>query len=573
METTTINIPKRPQREFISEELVVDSWHKIETYFKDLLDRKIHSVTALERWMLDRSELEAVLEEEQAWRYIKMNIDTRDKELGDAFSFWVKEISPNVAPYNHKLNLKLKENPFYEDLDKEKYRIYLRGLDKAIEIYRDENISLFTEMQTKQQEYGAIAAKMTVDIDGEKMTMQKAAKYLKSTNRAKREEVFAKVNERRIKDRDTLDKLFDELIALRQKIAYNAGFDNYRDYKFAEMGRFDYTPSDCYDFHASIAQEITPIVNQIDQNRKDKMGLESYKPWDTLVDDSGKESLKPFKDEKELIDKTIKCFHRLRPYFGECLEVMKAMNHLDLESKEGKAPGGFNYPLYEIGVPFIYMNAVGSQRDLVTMVHEGGHAVHSFLTRELDLCEFKSVPSEVAELASMAMELLSMETWDEFYTDENELKRAKSEQLEKVLSGLPWIAAIDKFQHWIYTTEHTAEERRAEWANIIGLLGSSVIDWKGNETAYLNQWQKQLHLYEVPFYYIEYGMAQLGAIALWRSYKIHGEKALDNYINALRLGYTKSISELYQEAGIEFNFSQEYVKELADFVKLEMAKI
>ena len=372
METTTINIPKRPQRKFISEELVVDSWSKIETYFQDLLDRKIHSLTALERWMLDRSELEAVLEEEQAWRYIKMNIDTRDKELGDAFSFWVKEISPNVAPFDHKLNLKLKENPFYEDLDKEKYRIYLRSLDKAIEIYRDENISLFTEMQTKQQEYGAIAAKMTVDIDGETMTMQKAAQYLKSTNRAKREEVFAKVNERRIKDRDTLDKLFDELIALRQKIAYNAGFDNYRDYMFAAMGRFDYTPSDCYDFHASIAQEITPIVHQIDQDRKDKMGLESYKPWDTLVDDSGKEPLKPFKEGGELIDKTIKCFHRLRPYFGECLEVMKAMNHLDLESKEGKAPGGFNHPLYEIGVPFIYMNAVGSQRDLVTMVHEGG---------------------------------------------------------------------------------------------------------------------------------------------------------------------------------------------------------
>lgn len=573
METTTVNIPKRPQREFISEELVVDSWSKIETYFQDLLERKIHSVIALEKWMLDRSELEAVLEEEQAWRYIKMNIDTRDKELGDAFSFWVKEISPNVAPFNHKLNLKLKENPFYEELDKEKYRIYLRGLNKSIEIYRDENVSLFTEMQTKQQEYGAIAAKMTVDIDGETMTMQKAAQYLKSTNRAKREEVFAKVNERRIKDRDTLDKLFDELIALRQKIARNAGFDNYRDYKFAAMGRFDYTPSDCYNFHASIAQEITPIVHQIDQDRKDKMGLESYRPWDTLVDDSGKEPLKPFKEGGELIDKTIKCFHRLRPYFGECLEVMKAMNHLDLESKEGKAPGGFNYPLYEIGVPFIYMNAVGSQRDLVTMVHEGGHAVHSFLSRELDLCEFKSVPSEVAELASMSMELLSMETWDEFYSDEKELKRAKREQLEKVLSGLPWIAAIDKFQHWVYTTEHTPEERRSEWANIMGLLGSSVIDWEGNETAYLNQWQKQLHLYEVPFYYIEYGMAQLGAIAMWRSYKIHGEKALDNYINALRLGYTKSISELYQEAGIEFNFSQEYVKELADFVKLEMTKI
>ena len=573
MVTKTVNIPKRPVRKFVAQELVIDSWNKIASYFQDLLVREIHSVEELEKWMLDRSELEAVLEEDQAWRYIKMNIDTRDVDLGNAFAFWINEISPNVAPYSHKLNLKLVENPFYKFLDQEKYRIYLRSLNKAIEIYRQENIPLFTEMETKQQEYGAIAAKMSVEIDGENMTMQKAAQFLKSTDRAKREEVFLKVNERRMQDRDTLDNLFNDLISLRQKIARNAGFDNYRDYKFAAMGRFDYTPSDCHNFHFSIAQEIIPMINQIDTERKEKMGLESYKPWDSSVDATGKEPLKPFYGGAELINKSIKCFYRLRPYFGECLEIMKAMKHLDLESKEGKAPGGFNYPLYEIGVPFIYMNAVGSQRDLVTMVHEGGHAVHSFLSRDLDLCEFKSVPSEVAELASMAMELLSMEAWDEFYTDKEELKRAKREQMEKVLEGLPWIAAIDKFQHWIYTTDHTAEERRVEWANIMGLLGSSVVDWEGHEETYLNLWQKQLHLYEVPFYYIEYGIAQLGAIAIWRNYKIHGEKALDNYMDALRLGYTKSIGELYQAAGIEFNFSQEYVKELADFVKAEMAKI
>ena len=378
MEVKTVNIPHRPARKFVAEDLVVDSWDKIATYFQDLLEREIQTIEELEKWMLDRSELEAVLEEEQAWRYIKMNIDTRDEDLGNAFAFWVNEISPKVAPYSHKLNLKLVENPFYKDLNQEKYRIYLRGLDKAIEIYRQENIPLFTEMETKQQEYGAIAAKMSVEIDGENMTMQKAAQFLKSTDRAKREDVFIKVNERRMQDRDTLDRLFNDLISLRQKIARNAGFDNYRDYKFAAMGRFDYTPSDCYDFHSSIALEITPIINQIDVERKEKMGLESYKPWDSSVDATGKEQLKPFYGGVELINKSIKCFYRLRPYFGECLEIMKAMKHLDLESKEGKAPGGFNYPLYEIGVPFIYMNAVGSQRDLVTMVHEGGHAVHSF---------------------------------------------------------------------------------------------------------------------------------------------------------------------------------------------------
>lgn len=567
----TADIPTRPKRHFIDENLEVKSWSQIENYFQSLLDANIQSVSDLEQWMLNRSELESVLEEEQAWRYIKMNIDTRDEELSKAFHFWVTEISPKVAPYSHKLNVKVSESPFLKELDQEKYRIYLRGLHKTIEIFREENIPLFTEMETKQQEYGAIAAKMTVEVDGEKMTMQKAAQFLKDTDRSKRQEVYEKISQRRAEDVEKLDVLFDDLIALRQQIAKNSGFDNYRDYMFAAMGRFDYTPEDCADFHAAIEKEIVPIIESFDADRKNKMNLEAYKPWDTSVDAEGKAPLKPFEGGEDLIDKSIRCFERLSPYYGQCLSTMKAMKHIDLVSKEGKAPGGFNYPLYEIGVPFIYMNAVGSQRDLVTMVHEGGHAIHSFLSRDLDLCDFKSTPSEVAELASMSMELISMDTWDEFYSNEEELARAKNEQMQKVLEGLPWIAAIDKFQHWIYTTPHTAEERRAEWKNIMQKLGSSIVDWDGQEDALLNLWQKQLHLYEVPFYYIEYGMAQLGAIAMWRSYKQLGEEALSNYDEALKLGYTKSIGEIYQTAGIEFNFSQAYVNELADFIKAQLS--
>ena len=566
----TADIPTRPKRHFIDENLEVKSWSQIENYFQSLLDANIQSVSDLEQWMLNRSELESVLEEEQAWRYIKMNIDTRDEELSKAFHFWVTEISPKVAPYSHKLNVKVSESPFLKELDQEKYRIYLRGLHKTIEIFREENIPLFTEMETKQQEYGAIAAKMTVEVDGEKMTMQKAAQFLKDTDRSKRQEVYEKMSQRRAADVEKLDVLFDDLIALRQQIAKNSGFDNYRDYMFAAMGRFDYTPEDCADFHAAIEKEIVPIIESFDAGRKNKMKLETYKPWDNSVDAEGKAPLKPFEGGEDLIDKSIRCFERLSPYYGQCLSTMKAMKHIDLVSKEGKAPGGFNYPLYEIGVPFIYMNAVGSQRDLVTMVHEGGHAIHSFLSRDLDLCDFKSTPSEVAELASMSMELISMDTWDEFYSNEEELARAKTEQMQKVLEGLPWIAAIDKFQHWIYTTPHTAEERRAEWKNIMQKLGSSIVDWDGQEDALLNLWQKQLHLYEVPFYYIEYGMAQLGAIAMWRSYKQLGKEALSNYDEALKLGYTKSIGEIYQTAGIEFNFSQAYVNELADFIKTQL---
>ena len=570
MESNTAKIPTRPKRQFIDENLMVDSWGKIEVYFKSLLHKDINSVTDLEQWMLNRSELESVLEEEQAWRYIKMNIDTTDQKLAKDFAFWIQEISPKVAPFSHQLNVKLYRSPYLKELDNEKYRIYLRGLQKAIEIYRDENIPLMVEMETKQQEYGAIAAKMTVEIDGQKMTMQKAAQFLKDTNRTKRQEVYEKISQRRAEDVEKLDVLFDDLIALRQQIAKNSGFDNYRDYMFAAMGRFDYTPEDCVDFHTAIEKEIVPIIESFDADRKNKMKLEAYKPWDTSVDAEGNAPLKPFEGGEDLIDKSIRCFERLSPYYGQCLSTMKVMKHIDLVSKEGKAPGGFNYPLYEIGVPFIYMNAVGSQRDLVTMVHEGGHAIHSFLSRDLDLCDFKSTPSEVAELASMSMELISMDTWDEFYVNEKELARAKTEQMQKVLEGLPWIAAIDKFQHWIYTTPHNAEERRAEWKNIMQKLGSSIVDWDGQEDALSNLWQKQLHLYEVPFYYIEYGMAQLGAIAMWRSYKLLGKEALSNYDEALKLGYTKSIGEIYQTAGIEFNFSHAYVNELAEFIKAQL---
>jgi len=568
-----ISIPSRPKRNFVPVSLNIDSWNKVEPLFENLLKRSINSKKELENWMKDRSELNSVMNEDLAWRYIKMNINTKDEKLAKKFHFWIKEISPNLAPYSHKLNIKLIESPFLSELEHEKYNIYLRSVKKQIEIYREENIPLFTEMEAKQQEYGMISAKMTVEFDGKSLTMQQASLILKDTDREKRKTIYNLIQKRRLEDEEKLDNLYDELIILRQKIAKNAGYNNYRDYMFSAMGRFDYKPEDCFDFHNAISKKIVPIITSFEEKRKKELNYVNYRPWDTAVDVDGLKPLKPFNGGNELTDLTIKCFSKLRPYFGNCISIMKEMKHLDLESKEGKAPGGFMYPLHEIGVPFIYMNSVGSQRDLVTMVHEGGHAIHSFLCRNLELTEFKSTPSEVAELASMAMELLSMDYWDTFYKNENELKRAKLEQLEKALGTLPWVAAIDKFQHWVYTNKHTSKERKEKWLEIDSELGNQVINWDGQVSAQKIMWQRQLHLYEVPFYYIEYGMAQLGAIAVWRSYKKNGEKAIENYINALKLGYTKSIGEIYKTAGIKFDFSEEYVNELALFIKEELKKL
>lgn len=247
------------------------------------------------------------------------------------------------------------------------------------------------------------------------------------------------------------------------------------------------------------------------------------------------------------------------------------MGHLDLESRKGKAPGGYNYPLAEIGVPFIFMNATSTLRDLVTILHEGGHAIHSFVTRDLELANFKSTPSEVAELASMTMELISMDHWDLFFDHPENLKRAKKEHLEQIIETLPWVATIDKFQHWIYENpRHDRSDRTRQWNRIFDRFSDNITDWSGLQDQKDNLWQKQLHLYEVPFYYIEYGMAQLGAIAIWKNYKKDPKKGLQGYLNALKLGYMRSIPEIYRAAGIKFDFSREYISELMQFVQEEL---
>lgn len=564
-------LDKKP-RHFIPKDLDIDNWDILSKYFEDLKNRPLDSLKDLERWLEDKSEIESVLQEDVAWRYIRMSIDTTNDSYRDAFNFFITEIEPKLAPYDDLLNRKLLACPFIEQLP-EDYNIYIRQVRKKVEIFREENIPLLTELQKEEQEYAAIVGQMTITYNGEEYTMPRAANLLKDTDRKVREEVYLKIVERRLQDRDKLDELYTRLVRLRHKVAVNAGFKNFRDYMFAALGRFDYTVQDCFNFHEAIKTEIVPVTEQLQQARKKALGYQVLKPWDLEVDPSGKPALKPFKEEHELMDKTIECFYRLNSFLGRCMDTLKAMKHVDLDSRKGKAPGGFNYPLYETGVPFIFMNGSNSLRDIITMVHEGGHAVHSILNRELPFIGFKNIPSEIAELASMSMELMSMEHWDVYFPNPEELKRARKQQIEKVIETLPWIATIDKFQHWVYENpEHTSVQRSEAWTSILKEFGGKQVDWTSLEDSFASSWQKQLHLYQVPFYYIEYGMAQLGAIAVWRNFKEDAGKALSQYINALSLGYKKSIPEVYKEAGIQFNFSKEYVHELSSFLKEELDK-
>jgi len=566
-------IPEKNRRQFLNESVDMDSWPAIEPYYRDLKSREINSHTDLVKWLNDSSELGAAIQEHAGWLYIRMTCDTQDKKASDAYVFFVNEIQPKIAPYEDYLNKKLAESKFSNELDK-RYTIYLKQVDNEIRIFRNENIPLIADLSVKEQKYGEIAGAMTIDENGKTLTLQQAANFLKDPRREKRDEVYHKIKNRRLEDRLSLDELFSELVRVRHQVAVNAGFKNFRDYEFVELDRFDYTAEDCFQFHDSILKAVVPVLDELTSQRKAELRLSTLKPWDLEVDTSGKPDMKPFKKGDELMDKTIQCFQAIHPYFGEVMETLKVMKYVDLDSRIGKAPGGYNYPLYEIGVPFIFMNASGSLKDVITMVHEGGHAIHSMLTRDLDFVGFKEVPSEIAELASMSMELISMEHWNFFFPDADELRRAKREQLENVIEALPWIAAIDKFQHWLYENpNHTATERTASWVSIYRSFSSQEVDWKGEEDALEAMWQKQLHLFEVPFYYIEYAMAQLGAIAIWKNYKTDPGKAITNYINALKLGYTTSISSTYSTAGIRFDFSEKYIRELINFVKEEITNL
>jgi oligoendopeptidase F len=558
---------------FLPDKLKITSWEALEPYFKQLLDREINSVQELETWLKHRSELDAFLSENLAWRYVKMTCDTTNKELEEAYLFFVTEIEPRIAPYVDMLNRKLVESPYINELDKDRYFVYLRSIRKDIDIFREANVPLFAGVSAESQKYGSIIGSISVELEGKELTLQQASNYLKNPDRAKRQMAFEKINEARAAHAKELDDLFDRLVALRHQVAVNAGFENFRDYMFAAMGRFDYTPDDCFAFHHAIAEEVMPLVKAFAEKRKTELGHD-LRPWDMDVDTQNRPALEPFTSGSDLRDKTIKCFRKVDDYFAWCIETMDNMGHLDLESRKGKAPGGYNYPMAETNVPFIFMNAASSTRDVETMVHEGGHAVHSFLSKDLELSAFKNCPSEVAELASMSMELISYDGQDEFYPDPVAFNRAAEEHLEGIIKILPWIATIDKFQHWIYTNPtHTADDRKAYWLQLGQEFGTGLVDWSGYEYAQAYTWQKQLHLFEVPFYYIEYGMAQLGALAVWRNYKQDKQKALEQYKAALSLGYTKTIGEIYRTAGIEFNFSAAYIRELMSFVKQELSRL
>ncbi|MCD4795681.1 MAG: M3 family oligoendopeptidase [Candidatus Cloacimonetes bacterium] len=561
------------KRTYFPEDLDITKWENVEAELKKLEAEKINSAEELILFMKKIGELSDIIAEEVAWRYITMTRFADKPENEKKFNEFHSGIIAKAQPYDFKLNKKFYNSPFKKNLDKKKYGLLNKIISNEIELYRKENIPLKTKERELANKYGAIFSKLTVKFKGEEKTLPQLTVYAKDPDRSIREEAWKlKVNKMK-EHRDEFNKLFDEMKELRIKQAKNTGFDNYRDYMHQVKGRFSYTPEDLMKFHNAVEKKVIPFLKELNEKRRKILKIDSVCPWDTSVDLDGK-VLKPFKTIDDFIDKAIDILYTIKPEFGKRLNMMKNTDFLDLENRKGKAPGGYNYPLQETGAPFIFMNAVGLHRNVVTLLHESGHAMHTFAMKDIKIDAYKGTPSEVAELASMSMEFISMDYWNKYYSDKNDFNKAKRDQLKEALSFLPWCMIVDAFQHWIYLNpEHTIEEREDYFVSLMDRFGTGV-DWSGLEDLKKIIWIFQLHIFEVPFYYIEYGMSQLGALAVYRNYKKFGkEKALEKYENFLKLGYTIPVNELYKTAGVNFDFSEEYVSELVDFVREELERI
>lgn len=576
MNLQSVIIAPAKNRIFVPLEYKIEHWEGLKPYFEQLVDFKINTQADFDLFLKNIDELTAIIYEEAAWRYIRMTCDTQNAEKLQDYQQFVQEIQPEIAPYSDILNRKIYENPFFANLSERKpeFSNFTRGLKGEIELFRTENIAITSEVQILSQQYQGAIANQTIEHDGNTLTLPQAAKMLESHDRSLRETIWQKVSERRKLDWGNFDELFDKLITLRTQIAHNAGFDSYTDYRYAELKRFDYSREDCARFWEAVEKVAKPISLKLSSERKERLKIPSVKPWDVSTDIFDGEPLKPFTNGKELVEKSVEVLKKVKPELGEMLALMAELGFLDVESRVGKAPGGYNYPLAESGVPFIFMNAAGSQNDVTTMLHESGHAVHSFVTRNLSHQALKETPSEVAELASMSMELITMDAYNVFYPDEKVRTRAQKEQIMRSMTVFPWVATVDAFQHWIYDNPtHTHSERAEKWRELYCRFHGEEIDWEGLEDIRDHLWMKQLHIFELPFYYIEYAFAQIGAMGIWRNYKQNPEKALTEYLSALQLGYTCTTPEIYQTAGIAFDFSEKYLNDLLGFTYAEYEKL
>ena len=561
-------------RIFVPQDFNPDNVALVTSLFQSLLTAEVEpSPAALRNWIFKWSELESVLAEVSSRRYVAMTLNTQDEAAAKAYGDFVENIEPISNEYDDKLNKKLVAHPCFNDL-KGEFGIWFKSVQVSLDLFDPRNIPLSTEETKAIQDYQKITGGMSVEFDGSVKTLQQVGAYLERTDRDLREKAWRTVWERRLQDKKPLDDAFDKLFQIRNKIAKNAHCKDYIDYIFLAKRRFDYTPDDCKAFHESIEKLVLPLQREMYKRRAQKMGLEKLRPWDLDVDPLNRPPLTPYKTGEELIEKVDQIFEGVHPQAGKWAREMQAKKLIDPDSRLGKAPGGYQIGFDESRLPFIFMNSAATDRDIYTLLHESGHSFHQFALANQPIFPYRDVPAEFAEVASMSMELIGMSNLKPFYGDDNEsIQRSVLGELADVVWLFPWVASIDSFQHRLYEyPEHTAEDRSDIWDEIMSRYDAGV-DYSGLEAVRRNLWQKQLHLFECPFYYIEYGIAQLGALQVWANFKKEGPAAIDKLFKAESLGYSVSIPEMFNTAGIKFDFTPKTIEPLVQTVWDEISKM
>ena len=554
MMAPAVDLEQTFPRRSIPEGADMGDWAQIEPLFRRLLEASPDSPGALELWLEDANELSSVIHEEGARRYVAMTCQTDDPAREQAYLFFIEQIVPRAKPYSHAIDKAYLRSPHRAALPA-RYAQMDRLISNRVALFRPENVPLETEEAKLKQQYQKVIGAMMVVFQGEERTLQQMARYLEETDRSVRHEAWELVARRRLEDRDRLEDLFDQLLALRVRIAQNAGCADYREFAFRQRERFDYTPEDCLRFHQAVEETVLPLVRRLRSERRQALGLAALRPWDLEVDPMGRPPLRPFETSEQLISGVEQIFAHVDPELGEQFRFLRNASLLDLESRKGKAPGGYQSTMHERRVPFIFMNAVGMDGDLRTLLHEGGHAFHMLAARTDPIMDYRDAPLEFAEVASMGMEMLAGPYLGVFYPEKEEARRAFREQLERTVLVFPWVATIDAFQHWIYThPRHSREERRAEWARLLVRFAPEV-DFSGHQEVADYLWHRQLHLFQVPFYYIEYGIAQMGALQVWLRARTDRAEAIRRYREALSLGGSEPLPALFRAAGAEFDFS------------------
>ncbi len=568
------HLPAHNPRRFVPLSADLGNWESIEPLF-DALERSIAGVTTpegLEHWLLDWGELSAAVDEESSKRYIAMTCHTDSPEAERAYLDLVEKVDPRCKPRQFVLEQLYLKHPSRPGLNPDRFEVFNRGVESRVELFREENVALETEEAKLGQQYQKLSGSLTVLFRGEEKTLTQMGRFLEETDRDLRQEAWSLVANRRLEMKDQFEDIFDELVRLRHSMARNAGFDNYRDYAFKFRGRFDYNPEDCFRFHKAIELEVVPLLNQLQNQRNRQLKLETLRPWDLAVDPLNLPPLRPFEAVETLVERTQNIFDQIDPITSNGFKTLQELSLLDLANRKGKAPGGYQCTLSESRWPFIFMNAVGVQRDVETMLHEAGHAFHALATRDEDLYAYRSAPIEFCEVASMTMELLGNEKIESFYSAP-EARRARRDHLGGVVEVFPWIATVDAFQHWIYTHPgHTRSERAAAWGELMSRFGG-VVDWSGLDAARSHSWHRQLHIFLHPFYYIEYGIAQLGALQIWDNFKRNPVIALQQYHEGLRMGGARPLPELFQIAGCRWDFSAGAVRPLIQLLRQELESL